>query len=151
MFWDRVASCLINLVSDVPIPQRLWSAWIWVWPPRLAALRAPSPPSSSCLGVSSLTSPSLRIHFNSCFNLSHLVECLSLGLIPFYKAISKLHLTFSWSPRFCCRSWKSGVERTICLAPPPPRLNSCSGVHPLLVSATFSNLEGNWLWVSWAL
>ena len=39
--------------------------------------------------------------------------------ILFYKADSKLHLNFSESSRFCCRSSKSGLEKTIWFTPLP--------------------------------
>lgn len=77
-----------------------------------------------------------------------LLNVFSLGLILFHKAISKLHLTFPWSSGFCCGWWKSGVEKTICLAPPPPGWAVAPAPIFLLVSAALSNLESNWLWVS---
>lgn len=42
---------------------------------------------------------------------------MSLFGILLYKAASRLHLSFPWSSRFCWRSSKSGLEKTVWLAP----------------------------------
>lgn len=67
--------------------------------------------------VSSLLLLSPRLHFHFFLDFCVLLNVFIWDSIC--KAASKLHLNFSWSSRFCCRSSKSGMEKTICFTPLP--------------------------------